>query len=513
MAFPRLRGRGDRPEEDLRELVRAALSGEAPIPGEHPGEYSFASYLEGRLAGAEEEAFERHVARCDRCAVELVANRRAGVGEPAARGASAWRIAASLAVVLGGLVAALLATRAVTGRLESRIAAAVAEATGNRASVEHVAFALRGGPGVEIGGVNVADPGGGPAMITAPGARWSVDIGRLVRGELRGRLRLDRPRIHVVREDGGRLNIDGVLPNSRSTDDLVARARRKAIDSVQIEGGTVVLADRGGGARRELRMTSMDASLTGISEPGPTHLVASASIDSARRNAAVVGDIGPWGDGKVPAYRFAKVGLDGVPLRSLPGVGGVLRGGLSFEGRLAGAGDTVSDVFSRMNGDGDLQVASGSIAGRNLVRDAVAPLLGDRAGSPLPPAVAALVAGQETAFDEMRGRVTVADAAISSPSLRIASNGLVAEGRASLASDGTVRFRGEMRVPPDASRELVALLPGGGALADENGNVTLPLEVAGRWPAVEVRVDVERLALRTLLRRGFARLFADLPLG
>ncbi|MFM7142834.1 MAG: zf-HC2 domain-containing protein, partial [Alphaproteobacteria bacterium] len=323
-------------EAEIRRLVRLALD-EAPATGDHPGEYAFASYLEGTLAEGAEEAFERHVAACDSCAVELVLARRTGVGAQPASRTWAWRIAASLAVVLGGLVAALLAARAVSGRIEERMASALRDAMGGKASVGDVTLALRGGPGVDVTGLSIADPTGGPAMVQVPSARRTVDLASLARGEISGSLVLRDPTIHIVRDPEGRLNVDGVLPTSRSSDDLFSRARRKAIDRVEVANGTVSLVDRASGDPREVRMAAVDAQLAGLASRGPTHVVARGGLESTRRNASFEGDIGPWGEGQKPAYRFSRVALDGVALRNLP-VGRTVRGGLSFDGSLAGAG-------------------------------------------------------------------------------------------------------------------------------------------------------------------------------
>lgn len=499
-------------EAEIRRLVRIALDGE-PRSDDHPSEYAFASYLEGTLGESAEESFERHVASCGDCTVELVLARKTGVAKAPAGPTRAWRVAASLAVVLGGLVAALLAARAVSGRIEERMARALRDAMGGKASVRDVTLALRGGPGVDVDGLSIADPTGGPAMVTVPSARWTVDLASLARGELTGSLLLRDPTIHIVRDPDGRLNVDGVLPTSRSTDDLFSRARRKAIDRVEVANGTVSLVDRSAGDPREVRMAAVDARLAGLASSGPTHVVARGGLESTRRNASFEGDVGPWGEGQKPAYRFSRVALDGVALRNLP-VGRTVRGGLSFEGSLAGAGDGWSEIAGGAQGRGEMRVVSGAIAGRNLVREVLVPLLGAEGTAAAPSGLATRLAAPDTAFDSIGGPVQLADARLSTPSLEARSGDVGATGRLAVASGGDVRFQGEMRIEPAAAREIVALLPGGASLVNDDGSLTLPFSVQGTWPAVRVTVDAERFAARTLLRRGLARLFAALsPLG
>lgn len=516
MALLRFPGRaakhGGPSEAEVRRMVRLALEGQA-AEGDHPAEYAFASYLGGNLSGSAEESFERHVASCDDCAVELVLARRSGVGaEPASR-TWAWRIAASLAVVLGGLVASLLAARAVSGRIEERMAAALRDAMGGKASVQDVSLALRGGPGVDVAGLSIADPTGGPAMVTVPSARWTVDLASLVRGEVEGSLVLRDPTIHIVRDPDGRLNVDGVLPTSRSSDDLFSRARRKAIDRVEVANGTVSVVDRSAGERRELRMASVDARLNGLASAGPTHVVVSGGLESTRRNASFEGDVGPWGAGRKPAYRFSRVALDGVALRNLP-VGQTVRGGLSFDGSLAGIGDGWAEIAGGAEGRGDLRVVSGSIAGRNVVRDVLVPLLGAEGTAAAPVGLATMLASADTSFDRIGGPVEVSGSRISSAAMEAQSGDFGATGRLAVAGGGDVRFQGDLRVAPAAAREIVALLPGGASLVNDDGSLTLPFSVQGTWPAVRVTVDAERFAARTMLRRGLARLFSALsPLG
>src|SRR5262245_33883899 len=108
---------------------------------QHPSEFAVASYLERRLHGAEQDAFEQHVAMCPQCAEELVLARRSGVGREPRDARRPWRMAAGLAVALGGLIAALLAARAFGGRIEAALIARLQAAFGGRAAVEDLSLA------------------------------------------------------------------------------------------------------------------------------------------------------------------------------------------------------------------------------------------------------------------------------------------------------------------------------------------------------------------------------------
>jgi hypothetical protein len=406
------------------------------------------------------------------------------------------------------LIAALLAAGAMGGRFDATLLAGLQEALGDRARIEGVSLTLAGGPAVELTNLSVADPSGGPPMVSAPSARWDVNLKKLAGGHLTGALQLRGAIINVVREPSGSLNVDAILPGTGNREDLLAKARRRAIDAVEITGGTLRLVDRSGGERRELRMAAVDASIRNIAGTTPAQVAASAGIESTRQNFRVVGEVGPWGDGQRPSYRFSEVALDGVPIRNLPGIGSTMRGGLSFNGSLNSAGDRWAEISSEFSGNGDLRVVSGSIVGRNLVRDAVAPLLGEGDGqTALPVSVAALAAGNETTFSEIQSPVAIASSRIKASDLVATANGFTAAGRGSLAIDGKVEFQGEIVASEAMTREIVAYAPGAAGLVSERGELAVPVSISGTWPDVRVAVDVEKLAARTLLRDRLARLF------
>ena len=186
-------------------------------------------------------------------------------------------------------------------------------------------------------------------------------------GDLEGSLLLEQPVINIVRDASGRVNVDALLPHSIGADDIFAIASKRAVHHVQIAGGTIRVIDRAGGAPREIRMASVDAELHGLGEGTPVHLDAEAGFESTTHNVSFRGDVGPWGRGETPTYKLDRVALDSVPLRAFPQVGAVMGGGLTFEGRLATAGETWNEITSRVSGGGEMSVVAGSIAGHNFV--------------------------------------------------------------------------------------------------------------------------------------------------
>jgi hypothetical protein len=419
-----------------------------------------------------------------------------------------WKLAASFALIFGGLISALLAARAAGDRLESAAVARLQSAFGGKATVQSVALAYHGGPGVDLDGLEVRDPQGGDPLLTASSAQFTVDLGALAEGDLEGTLRLEQPVINIVRDATGRVNIDTLLPRSLGADDIFAIASKRAVHRVEIAGGTIRVVDRAGGPPREIRMASVDAELEGFGEGTPVHLVAKAGFESTKHNLRLSGDVGPWGRGETPSYRFDSVALASVPLRAFPAVGAVMGGGLTFDGRLSTAGETWNEITGRVAGAGDMQVVSGSIAGHNFVADVVGPLLG---GEEPPARLGALFTASSTSFDEIQSPVTLADSRLAANAVRLRGNGYGVAGRGSIDLDGNVSFTGRLDVASELTREVVALAPLAGVLMNESGELSVPFSVAGTWPDVQTTVDVERFAAETLLRRWVARLFFAPP--
>lgn len=514
-----MRQRGDDEERRVRAVVQEAMrdlmlygSADAQVADAaqstvHPSEYTLATYLEGGLSGSAEEVFERHVAFCPSCTQELILARRVGLAREDAAPRRMWKLAASIALIFGGLVSALVGARAVGDRLESAAVARLQSALGGKAQVEGVGLSLKGGPTVELAGVSVRDPQGGEPLLTASSASFTVDMGALAGGDLEGTLLLQHPVINIVRDASGRVNVDALLPRSAGAEDIFAIASKRAVHRVQIAGGTIRVIDRAGATPREIRMASVDAELQGLGEGTPVHLEATAGFESNTHNVSFRGDVGPWGRGETPSYNLDRVALNAVPLRAFPQVGAVMGGGLSFEGRLATAGETWNEITSRVSGGGEMSVVSGSIAGHNFITDVVGPVLG---GQEVPARLGALFTASSTSFDQIRSPVTLADSHLNATDLRLAGSGYAVSGRGSLDLDGRMNFAGRLEVSPEITRELIALAPLAGALVNERGEISVPFSVAGTWPNVQTTVDVERFAGETLLRRVAAWMWLSL---
>lgn len=496
--------------EAVRAMVRDAFldtsvewDNDPALYDAHPTEYEVASYLDRGLDEAAEAEFERHVAFCAPCAEELVLASRTAAGQRRREKSSYWRMAAGISLAIGSLIAAVLAGRSVGGYLEGALVAGLEAGLGGKSSVDGVSISLLGGPKVDLDGLTVRDRAGGDPLVAAPSAHLDVDLASLGSGQLSGDLELDRPVFNLVRDASGRVNLDALLPSSAGIRGLFAEAAKGAVRSVSISDGTIRIVDRSGTTPREVRMADVDAKMTDLSGDRPATVRARAGLESSDQNLSVVARVGPWGNGVVPKYDLTEVTLDAVPLRAL--VGHAVRGGLTYAGRLQTAGDGWDQISSNVSGSGRMQVVSGALVGRNLLAETVKPLLAAE-GDPAPH-LGALLARRDTPFDEISTPVVVRRFGLQATGLVARGEGFEVRGGGTLEGSGAVDFNGTLAVAPELASELIAVAPTAGALLDENGELAIPFEVAGTWPDVKARVDVELLANRTLERHRLAILW------
>lgn len=482
----------------FRLLVREALATEMG-PGEHPSDYDVASYLEGGLDTAAEERFERHVALCPECAVDLVLARRTADAAEAEMHGSRWKMAVGFAVLALAVVGALLAGRMVGSGLESGVVARLQGAVGGKVSVQGAELRLAGGPGLRLSGLSVADPAGGEPLLTAPEASFTVDVATALGGELAGTLRLDHPVLNVVRDASDRLNFDAVLPKAvgRNAFDLGTGA---AVSSIQVNDGTVRVIDRADGTPHEIHLAAVNGSLSGLTSGLPARIEARAGIESALPNLTLSGSVGPWGGAAAPSYVFDRIALQGVPMKAWPRLGEVVRGGLSFDGRLASAGETWSEISRRLTGSGDLSLVAGSVVGRNLV----ATVMEGFVPGPEHRSRLELLAAAETRFEQLSSPIEVAALRMVADDLRVRGAGYEVVGRGSIGVDGALSFEGNLAIAAELSRELVAAAPAGSRLLNERGEISLPFRLAGTWPEIRASVDLEQVVQRVLLRDALA---------
>ncbi|MEW6269908.1 MAG: AsmA-like C-terminal region-containing protein, partial [Thermodesulfobacteriota bacterium] len=425
------------------------------------------------------------------------------------------------------------ASRWALGRLQPVLIDGMASALGRDVSGGGASLVLAGGPGLRLEDLQVAeDPGfGGGDFATVRGAVLRVDPGELLRGRVRGAVRLDAPAVHLIRDRSGTWNVEtlagrkpgridvppgtppGVATPAGPQDERVREAKERLVrlTSASIENGTLEITDRADGGG-ELVLRDVDLSYTSADPTRPGAIELRGTLGGEAQRVALRGEIGPFEGGARPRWNLDEVRVARLPLDDVPGAPDAVTGELTFAGSLASEGRGVETIVANASGEGDLGLCCGELRERNLLAELVAALgreasdagassavLLERARGV--PVLAAALAQSATPFEDIAGSVAIAAGSVSFEGLALDTSLFRASATGSLSQAGALDVQGTVTLTADATAALVRLLPEAGRLFASGSELEVPFKAAGRWPDVRLEVDV-----RTAIARAAAPL-------
>ena len=239
------------------------------------------------------------------------------------------------ALALAGVVLAGVAVLVGLGRLAAghsdRLLAAAGKALGRDIRAERFGFSLRGGVGVALSGVAIADDpasGGRDPFLTARTLDMRLRILPLLRRELVvDRVVIDEPAVNLVRDRSGRLNVDSLRKNPSEREGSGEPAatggsrERPAfqLGSLRLRRGTVRYHDAASGRTVILSDVAVDARQPRLDAAVPLSVRARLVTEDLRLDDIVsdgVLDLGAEG----PSYRGslrASGAAGAIPVRSL----------------------------------------------------------------------------------------------------------------------------------------------------------------------------------------------------
>lgn len=545
----------------------------------HPDDGRIAAYVAHELDDAETARLEAHLATCARCAEDLVtvlaveddaslaasfapevraaaeaassavssrttarhdadaarrgarATRGATSGAPARRRRSWLRIAASVTIVFGALaVAAAAGSNVLLRKLEPMMLAGMSDVLGRKVGGGDASLVLAGGPGVRLANVTVAEDArfGAGEFASIRSAALQLDPGALLRGQVRGDVHLDGPKVQLLRDADGTWNVEtlsgrraaaaavgGGVPLGKAAQGGAGAARERAVRlaSASISDGTLEIRDQLGQGH-ELTLRDLDASYTGTDPTRPARVSLTSMVGSGNaQRVALRGEIGPFEGGGEPRWSFDEVQLQQVRLSDIPGAPADLVGELSFDGTLASSGSGLDAVLMNASGEGALGICCGELRERNLTAELLTALTehvdGDTATAAADllarakqsPALAVALASDATPFEDISGNVTIAQGNVTFEGLQVDTSLFQAKATGSVSRGGALDAHGTVALTPAATAAIVALVPRSQGMFASGGTLEVPFSLAGRWPDVDVRVDV---------RTAIARLMAPL---
>lgn len=566
------------PADAFARSLRAALD-RPHAEDAHPDEGRIAAYVAHELDDAATDGIEAHLATCARCADELVAvlaveddaslaasfapdvraaaeaassavssrttaRREIGAarrGAHATRGTAAagstrrersWlRIAASVTIVCGALaVAAAAGSNVLLRRLEPMMLAGMSDVLGRKVGGGAASVVLAGGPGIRVADVTIAEDArfGSGEFASIRSAVLQLDPGALLRGQVRGDVHLDGPKVQLLRDAAGTWNVETLsgrgaaaaavgsgVPLGKAAKDGTGAAKDRAVRlaSASISDGTLEIRDQSGRGR-DVTLRDLDASYAGTDPTKPARLTLTSMLGHGNvQRVALSGEIGPFEGGSDPRWMFDEVKLQQVRLSDIPGAPADLLGELTFDGTLASSGSGLDEILMNASGDGAIGICCGELRESNLTAALLAALTehtqGDAATTAADvlarakqsPALAAALGGDATPFQDISGDVTIAQGNVTFEGLHVGTSLFQAKATGSVSRGGALDAHGTVALTPAATAAIVALVPQSQRMFGAGGTLEVPFSVAGRWPDVDVRVDV---------RTAIARLMAPL---
>ena len=126
------------------------------------------------------------------------------------------------------------------------------------------------------------------------------------------------------------------------------------------------------------------------------------------------------------------------------------------------------------------------------------------------PALASALSLDATPFDDISGDVTIAEGSVGFAGLQVATALFAATATGSVSRGGALEAHGTVALTPAATAAIAALVPESQRMFGTGGRLEVPFSLAGRWPDVDVRVDV-RTAIARLMAPLDPRLLAIGP--
>jgi uncharacterized protein involved in outer membrane biogenesis len=240
------------------------------------------------------------------------------------------RAALVLASVALAGVAVLAALGWLAAKRSDRLLAAAGKALGRDIRAEHLGFTLRGGVGIALSGVAIADDpalGGREPFLTARTLDMRLRILPLLRRELVvDRVIIEEPAVNFVRDRSGRLNVDSMRRGARDRDggDAAAAGAPRArpafqLASLRLRHGTVRYSDASSGRTVALTDVAVDARQPRLDSPVPLSIRARLVTEDLRLDDIVSEGVLDLGAER-PSYR-GSLGASGafgtIPVRRL----------------------------------------------------------------------------------------------------------------------------------------------------------------------------------------------------
>ena len=427
-----------------------------------------------------------------------------------------------LSVLVGLAVVALVVFIATfnADRYRPLLTAKLQESLGRPVSVERIALSWRGGLALQCRGLTIAErlEAEGEPLLQVESASALVRLAPLLHKQIEvASVILTRPRIHVVRDAQGHINLTGLAAAAGpaaapSQTTRVGEANVSLrIGSMRIQDGTLHWTDAMTNPPTELWVKALDVTITNIVPGQPMDLDVTAAVDGETPNLHVSGRLTPPSATGAGSVEQASVSIDRLSLeRVLPPVGSSdpqLRGTLATT--LQGRTDTLApqQLTHALSGRGTLRLTDCVLVNVNVLREvfgrlSMIPGLVQTLESHLPPEYQEKLAAKDTVLLPIDVSVEVEDGIMRFENLEVRSDTFQLSGDGRVGLDGQIMIRSTLRIEPVLSSAIIQSVNELQALATREGELEIPLAIQGQAPRVAVLPNLNYVASKVIMTKA-----------
>lgn len=405
-------------------------------------------------------------------------------------------------------------------RYRPLLTAKLQESLGRPVSLERIALGWRGGLALQCRGLTIAEH---PAVEAEPllqveSASVLVRLAPLLHKQIQvASIILTRPRIHVMRDAQGQINLTGLAAAAAPAAAPARTARvgeanvSLSIGSLRIHDGTLHWSDAMTNPPTELWVKALDVTITNIVPGRPMDLDVAAAVAGETPNVRVSGRLTPPSATGAGSVEQASVSIERLPLeRVLPAAGPSepqLRGVLTTT--LHGSTSTLDQqrLARALSGHGTLKLTDPVLVNLNVLREvfgrlSIIPGLMQTLESRLPPEYQEKLAANDTVLSPIDVSMEVEDGVMRFENLAIRSDTFRLSGDGRVGLDGQIMIRSILSIEPVLSSAILRSVNELKALATQDGELEMPLTIQGQAPRVAVLPDLNYVASKVIVTKA-----------
>ncbi len=435
-------------------------------------------------------------------------------------------------LILAGLVVlgVFLATFDVN-RYRPLVVRELERALGRPVKLDGISLGWRQGIALQFKGFGIFEDAAtrGEPLIQVEVASALVPLRPLLRKEVRvSSVVLQRPRIHVSRDAQGRVNLLGLAAAAAPAGPAAAarpassagqEAVSFSIASFRVTDGTLHWTDAMAQPPAERSLNRVDVLVTNIAPGQPMDVEARGALAGEAPNVHLSGRLTlpspaggggrpiPGSDGSLEQMRFA---IERLPLETAfpaPDGSPQLRGTLTLSLELGAMTLDPSQALRGLSGHGTVKLEEPVVANLNVLRAvfekfAMIPGLVETLDARLPASERAKLAARDTVLKPIECSMTLDGGVLQFKGLTVQSDTFGLDGSGSVGFDGTVDVRSTLRVDPALSAALIRNVNELQGLANDAGELEIPLVVHGQAQRLAVLPDLQYVASRILATKA-----------